>query len=75
VSSTPKDSVQDGQVISYTLKAENNKSSVRITRKLSMDMLMLEQKYYPALRNFFQVVRTTDEEQILLQPGGTTASN
>jgi len=57
------------------LKAENNKSSVRITRKLSMDMLMLEQKYYPALRNFFQVVRTTDEEQILLQPGGTTASN
>jgi hypothetical protein len=40
-----------------------------------MDMLMLEQKYYPALRNFFQVVRTTDEEQILLQPGGTTASN
>jgi hypothetical protein len=62
-------------VISYTLKAENNKSSVRITRKLSMDMLMLEQKYYPALRNFFQVVRTTDEEQILLQPGGTTASN
>jgi hypothetical protein len=75
VNSTPKDSVQDGHVIFYSLKAENNKSSVRITRKLNMDVLLLEQKYYPALRNFFQLVRTTDEEQILLQPGDTALSS
>jgi hypothetical protein len=35
----------------------------------------VDKKYYPALRNFYQGVRTTDEEQILLQPGGTAASN
>jgi Domain of Unknown Function with PDB structure (DUF3857)/Transglutaminase-like superfamily len=75
VSSTPQDSVQDGHVITYSLKAENNKSSVRITRKLNMDILLLEQKYYPALRNFFQLVRTTDEEQILVQPGDTATAN
>jgi hypothetical protein len=35
----------------------------------------LEAKYYPALRNFFQAVRTGDEEQIVLQPGTASASN
>ena len=75
VSSTPRDAVQDAHVISYSLKAENNKSSVRITRKLNMDVLLLEQKYYPALRNFFQLVRTTDEEQILVQPGDIATAN
>jgi hypothetical protein len=75
VSSLPKDMVQEGRVISYSLKAENGKSSVHITRKLSMDVLLLQQKYYAALRDFFQLVRTTDEEQILLQPGDSTARN
>jgi hypothetical protein len=35
----------------------------------------LEQKYYPALRNFFQVVRSGDEEQIVLQTEAASASN
>jgi hypothetical protein len=59
----------------YSLKAEGARTSVHITRKLSTDILLLEQKYYPALRNFYERVRTGDEEQVLLLPGGTTASN
>jgi hypothetical protein len=38
-------------------------------------MLLLDTKYYPALRNFFQVVRTGDEEQVVLEPIRTTAGN
>jgi hypothetical protein len=34
----------------------------------------LESKYYSALRTFFQLVRTGDEEQIVLQPGSASAS-
>jgi len=75
VSSLPKEVVQDGRVVTYSLKAEDNKASVHITRKLSSDILLMDSKYYPALRNFYQGVRTADEQQILLQPGGTTASN
>jgi len=30
--------------------------------------LMLDTKYYTALRNFFQTVRTGDEQQIILLP-------
>jgi hypothetical protein len=75
VSSLPAPQNQDGRVVLYSLKAENDKGTVRFTRKLNMDLIILDQKYYPALRNFFQVVRTGDDEQIVLQPGGATASN
>ncbi len=75
VSSLPKPQSQDGHVVVYNLKVDDNKSAVRVTRKLKVDVLLLEQKYYAALRNFFQVVRTGDEEQIVLQPGATSAAN
>jgi hypothetical protein len=75
VSSVPKENVVDAHIVVYSLKAEGARTSVHITRKLSTDILLLEQKYYPALRNFYERVRTGDEEQVLLLPGGTTASN
>jgi hypothetical protein len=35
---------------------------------------LLDVKYYAALRQFFQVVKTGDEQQIVVQPGGISAS-
>jgi hypothetical protein len=35
----------------------------------------LEPKFYPALRSFFQTVRTGDGVQIVVQPGEIHASN
>lgn len=75
VSSVPKPRVQDGHVIVYEVKAEDNQGVLHLKRKLSVDILLMEQKYYTALRNFFQIVRSGDEEQIVLQPGAATASN
>jgi hypothetical protein len=75
VSSVPRPQDQDGHVIRYTVKVEPGQGSVRLTRVLSVDFTMLEQKYYPALRNFFEVVRTGDGEQIVLQPGEVHAGN
>jgi len=75
VSSVPPPTTQDGHVIGYELKAENGKGSVHVVRKLDFDVLLLEPKYYPALRNFFQTVRTGDEQQILIQPSAQSASN
>ena len=68
VSNVPAPQGQDGHVAVYSLKVENDKGTVHVVRKLSVDILMLEPKYYGALRNFFQAVRTGDEEQVLLQP-------
>jgi hypothetical protein len=75
VSSVPHEQKSDGHVVSYDLNVESGKDSVHVTRKLNIDILLLETKYYGALRNFFQVVRTGDEEQVLLQPATASASN
>jgi hypothetical protein len=75
VSSLPPAKNQDSKVVLYELKTEKDKSTLHVNRKLKVDLLLLEAKYYPALRNFFQVVRSGDEEQVVLQPIGTSASN
>ncbi|MGB8579812.1 MAG: DUF3857 domain-containing protein [Candidatus Sulfotelmatobacter sp.] len=75
VQSIPKPQNQDGHVVAYNLSVDKDASSIHLTRKLNIDFLMLDSKYYAALRNFFQVVRTGDEEQIVLQPGAASASN
>lgn len=63
------------QVLDYELKITNNGKALQLTRKLSVDTEMIEQKYYPALQHFFQAVRSGDEQQIVLQPGAATAVN
>ena len=75
VSSVPRPQDQDGHVIRYTVKVEPGQGSLRLTRVLSVDFTMLELKYYPALRNFFEVVRSGDGQQIVLQPGEVHAGN
>ena len=57
------------------MKVEQSPGTLRLTRKLTIHVFLVEQKYYATLRNFFQAVRSGDEEQIVLQPGGTNASN
>ncbi|HEY6765338.1 MAG TPA: DUF3857 domain-containing protein [Candidatus Sulfotelmatobacter sp.] len=75
VSSVPKARTLEGHVVSYNLDVQNGRNTVHVVRKLNIDVLILEPKYYGALRNFFQAVRTADEEQVLLQPGTANASN
>ena len=74
VSSLPAVPDLDAKAAVYTLKVENNKGTLHLTRRLKMDLVMVDQKLYPTLRNFFQAVRTGDEQQIVLQPGATAAS-
>jgi uncharacterized protein DUF3857 len=71
VSSLPQPQTNDAHVMLYTLKVENDKGTLHIERRLRRDLITLEQKYYPALRSFYQTVRTGDEEQVVLQPAGT----
>jgi hypothetical protein len=75
VSSLPAPLSQDGHIVHYALSVENDKGTLHLKRTLNVDILQLEAKYYTALRNFFQTVRTGDETQIVLQPGASAASN
>lgn len=75
VNSVPPDHKDEGRVCSYNTTAENNKGTLHLTRNLNINALVLEAKYYGALRKFFQTVKTGDEQQIVVQPGGIFASN
>jgi hypothetical protein len=75
VASMPADKVNDAHVVGYTLKVGNQDGNLQVLRKLNVDFMLLEVKYYGALRSFFQAVRTGDEQQILLQPGASAAKN
>jgi Domain of Unknown Function with PDB structure (DUF3857) len=73
--SVPSPWTQDGHVVFYSLKVGNDKGKLHLTRRLDLGVVLTDQKYYTALRNFFQAVRTSDEQQIVLQPVGAGASN
>jgi hypothetical protein len=73
--SAPQEKTVDAKALFYNLKVENGAGAVRIVRKLDVDLVMLPAKYYPALRKFYEVIRSGDEQQILLQPPVSSAAN
>jgi hypothetical protein len=75
ISGVPRALNQDAKAVAYTLNVEQNAGTLRLTRKLTVNLVMVDQKYYGALRTFFEVVRNGDGEQIVLQPGEIHASN
>jgi len=75
VSSLAKPVDQDVKAAAYTMKSEDNSGSLHVTRVLRSDLVMVPAGSYGALRAFFQVVRTGDEEQVVLQPGSSSAGN
>ena len=65
----------NAHVVTYKLKVENREGNLHVERALSVDFLQLDVKAYPALRDFFQGVKTGDDQQIILQPGGAASKN
>jgi Domain of Unknown Function with PDB structure (DUF3857) len=69
VSSLPAGQNEGGKFIGYSSKAEEKNGTLHLTRKIRLGLVFVEQKNYPALRGYFQMVKTGDEQQIVLQPG------
>jgi hypothetical protein len=75
VSSIPQVQNNDAKVVAYSLRVENDKGSLHLERHLRCNLTFLEQKYYGALRNFYQSVRNGDDQQIVLQPLGSPSGD
>lgn len=73
VSNLPKPSTTDAKALVYTTDWSEKNGTLHLERRLKNDILILEPKYYGTVRQFYQSVRTGDEEQIVLQPMGTGA--
>ena len=75
VSSAPPPQKQEAKVVGYTLDINHDAGALHWKRTLNVDLILLDSKYYGALRNFFQTVRTGDDGQIILQPATATTSD
>jgi hypothetical protein len=75
VESVPKDEGKNLKGAEYSLKVEKNSGMVRIQRMVRSDLYIVPKDSYPVLRGFFQFVKNRDEQQVVMQPGGTAASN
>ncbi len=73
-SNLPPPHKQDGHIITYSMAMADDKGSLRLNRAMTVDFLILDRQYYSALRTFFQGVKTSDDQQIAIQPGTTAAS-
>jgi hypothetical protein len=75
VTNLPSGQDQDARVVAYTLKVESARDTLHLTRKLKVDFMILASSFYPSLRDFFQAVRTGDEQQIVLETGSVNPAN
>ncbi len=75
ISNLPAPQKQGGGPVSYLLTTEKNKDELQISRVLRVDVLILPVTQYPAVRSFFQAVRTGDDAQVMLQAQVAAASN
>jgi hypothetical protein len=74
VGSTPKDVDQNAKAAEYIFKSDGKNGTVHFNRVLRCDLSYVPAENYGALRGFFQVVRSGDEQQIMLQQGTAAAS-
>ena len=74
IGSLPKPADQDAKAAEYILTVEEKSGAIHVTRVLRNDLVLLQKDLYPTLRNFFLVVKSSDEKQIVLEPGAAAAN-
>ena len=75
VTSLPKPVNYDYRVVAYSVGVEDGKTKLHLKRKLDINIVSMDVKYYSPIRSFFQGVRAGDAQQIVLQPGTAVSSN
>jgi hypothetical protein len=74
VGSVPKPVDQDAKAVQYILKIDGSGSSLQFRRLLRSDLFMVAADKYSILRAFYQLVRSGDDQQIVLQQGAVAAA-
>jgi hypothetical protein len=74
VGSLPTEVHLDAKAAEYRIQAEKKENALQVTRTLRSDIVLYQPSVYPALRDFYQKVRSGDEQQVVLQPGANSAA-
>lgn len=73
-SATPQPQRSERGALVYTLAVDNANGTLHLRRELTQNLLILAADRYDALRDFFQTVRTGDEEQVVISPETAAAA-
>jgi hypothetical protein len=72
VGTLPKTRSVDIKVASYSSTAQQAAGTLTLKRELALNAILINQKFYEQVRDFYQAVRAGDEDQIVITPGATT---
>jgi hypothetical protein len=75
VRSLPKPKTMDMKAARYDLAVSGSGNALQIKRQLRIDFVLMDPKFYAPLRSFFQTVKTSDEQQVVLETVGAAAGN
>jgi hypothetical protein len=73
VESSPKPINQDIKAAAYTFSADSTPGGVHLQRSMRADIFLVPTDKYPILRAFYQFLRTSDDQQVVLSPGAAIA--
>jgi hypothetical protein len=68
IASLPKPESADLKVLAYERTVSSDSNDLLLERHLTIGAVIVQAKYYDQVRKFFQTVRTSDEQQIVLAP-------
>ena len=74
VSSVPKERTADIKVASYKAAAQSSGGVLNLNREFVLNTIIIQQKFYPQVRDFYQEVRAGDEEQVVVTRGAAPAA-
>jgi hypothetical protein len=66
IAEIPKPQHDDEKRCLYDLRAEKKNGNLQLKRTLMVDLPVLKPEYYPAVRSFFERVRSGDDQQAVL---------
>jgi hypothetical protein len=69
VTSVPKARTADIAVAKYNSSAQATGGTLTMKRELVLNTIFVKHQYYADVRDFFQAVRSGDEDQIVITPG------
>lgn len=69
VTSVPKPRTADIKVATYNSSAEATGGTLNMKREVSLRTILIQQKFYAQVRDFYQAIRAGDEDQIVITPG------
>jgi hypothetical protein len=73
VASLPQPQERDLKVVSYRTSATSTGQTLQIKRQLMFNLVLVDKKYHPQVRDFFQTVRTSDEQQVVIGPARSSS--